>query len=188
MQKKPGNCIPQQQSRYLPSTLPPLCYEEDSEGAGRDTGSSSQLLEPCRAPGSCRAGQGLPARPAAAPLPAAHPLQKGTHAARAGQRPSTWTKLGCPTHLACMLGHTKDTHTAWLLWLSANSLSSLRADILSVLRVLWDMLHVCVCVCVWPHLCHKHKSRAQTSSPSVLPFPSFSHIPRLQHLLTKVSL
>lgn len=176
--EKPGNCIPQQQSWYLPSTLPPLYYEEDSEGSGSDIISASQLLDTCPAPAR------LPARPAAGLLPAAHPQQK----CHTWQRSLTWRSWAASHALPACWGRSR---AAWLLWKAFSQLSLLPPCrhppcASCALGVEWErpMLHVCV----WPYLCHKHQCRAHTSSPSVLLFLSLSHILRLQHLLIKVSL
>lgn len=77
--------------------VPPLPYEEDSERCW-DRHGLSQLLGTCPAPAG-RAG--LPARPAGALIPAAHPQEKVPQAAGTGQWLLTWTKLGCTHHAAC---------------------------------------------------------------------------------------
>lgn len=97
-------------------------------------------------------------------------------------------KLGCLTCLACVLGQIKGSMAPVESFQPTLSPPSLQTPSLCFMcsgsRVRETMLRVCV----WPYLCHKHQSRAHTSSPSVLLFLSLSHILRLQHLLIKVSL
>lgn len=132
-----------------------------------------------RAKAACQASSEL--------LPPAHPQQKGPHAARAGQWPLTWTELDCLTHLACLLEHTKDS-LAPVAFSKLSVLPPCRHPLCASCTLCFERERPTLHVGVWPYLCHKHQSRAQTSSPSVLQFPSLSHIPRLQHLLTKFSL